>query len=153
RRCAPFLHFILHQHRVARAAHGDRRWSAHLDHAPRPAGRIFPGVSHAGRGVLSLLEFRRHRVDHALPAHLFGGEGRMRREIRRLVLVWLLLLALGAVEVAASRLSLPRGLRPLIMLPGILMVGVVAVGFMDVRRGPALVRAFAAAGVLWLLIL
>ena len=77
----------------------------------------------------------------------------MRREIRRLVLVWLLLLALGAVEVAASRLSLPRGLRPLIMLPGILMVGVVAVGFMDVRRGPALVRAFAAAGVLWLLIL
>jgi cytochrome c oxidase subunit 4 len=77
----------------------------------------------------------------------------MRRELRRLLLHWLLLLALGAAEFSASYLPLPRGLRPLVMLPGVLMVGVVAVGFMDVRRGPALVRAFAVAGVLWLLVL
>jgi cytochrome c oxidase subunit IV len=77
----------------------------------------------------------------------------MRQAIRRLVLVWVLLITLGAVELAASYLSLPRGWRPLVMLPGAAMVGVVAVGFMDVRRGPALVRAFAVAGILWLLVL
>jgi hypothetical protein len=53
-----------------------------------------------------------------------------------------------------SELSLlPRGWRPLGMLPGTAMVGVVAVGFMDVRRGPALLRALAVAGILWLLVL
>jgi cytochrome c oxidase subunit 4 len=77
----------------------------------------------------------------------------VRRELRRLFWIWLLLLALGAMEFAASYLRLPRGLRPLVMLPGVVMVGVVAIGFMDVRRGPALVRAFAVAGVLWLLVL
>jgi cytochrome c oxidase subunit IV len=77
----------------------------------------------------------------------------MRQELRRLLLIWLLLLALGAIELGASYLPWPRGLRPLVMLPGVIMVGIVAMGFMEVRRGPALVRAFAVAGVLWLLLL
>jgi hypothetical protein len=33
------------------------------------------------------------------------------------------------------------------------MVGIVAMGFMQVGRGPVIVRLFAAAGVLWLVIL
>jgi cytochrome c oxidase subunit IV len=62
-------------------------------------------------------------------------------------------LLLGGAEFAASFLPLSRAWRPLLMIPAALMVLGVAVGFMEVRRGPALVRAFAVAAVLWLLIL
>ena len=44
-------------------------------------------------------------------------------------------------------------LRPLVMLPGVLMVATVAVGFMEVKRGIVLVRAFAVAAMFWLLVL
>jgi cytochrome c oxidase subunit 4 len=77
----------------------------------------------------------------------------MRRELLRLLGIWLLLVVLGAVEVAASYLPLPRVLRPLVMLPAVLMVATVAIGFMEVRRGNVLVRAFAVAGLFWLLVL
>jgi cytochrome c oxidase subunit 4 len=77
----------------------------------------------------------------------------MRRDLKRLLIVWLLLLVLGAAEAAASYLPLPRPWRPLVMLPGAMMVGVVALGFMEVRRGSVLVRAFAVAGIFWLLVL
>ena len=77
----------------------------------------------------------------------------MKREIRRLLLIWLLLLGLGAAEWGASFLPLPRPWRPLVMIPGVLMVAVVAAGIMEVRRGPALVRAFALAAMFWLLVL
>jgi caa(3)-type oxidase subunit IV len=71
----------------------------------------------------------------------------------RLLRIWLLLLGLCAAEFAASYLPLPRGLRPLVMLPGVLMVATVAVGFMEVKRGVVLVRAFAVAAMFWLLVL
>jgi cytochrome c oxidase subunit IV len=74
-------------------------------------------------------------------------------QLRQLLFTWLLLLLLGAAEVAASFLPLSRAWRPLLMIPAVLMVLGVAVGFMEVRRGPALVRAFAVAAVLWLAIL
>jgi cytochrome c oxidase subunit 4 len=77
----------------------------------------------------------------------------MRRELLRLLRIWLVLLFLGAAELAASYLPLPRGWRPLVMLPGVLMVGVLAVGCMEVRRGTVLVRAFAVAGLFWLVVL
>ena len=48
------------------------------------------------------------------------------------------LLTVRVAEFAASYLCLPRGRRPPLMLPGVRMVGVVATGFMDARRGPAL---------------
>jgi hypothetical protein len=74
-------------------------------------------------------------------------------EIRNLLLTWLLLLLLGGAEFAASFLPLARVWRPLIMIPAALMVLGVAIGFMEVRRGSVLVRAFAVAAVLWLAIL
>jgi cytochrome c oxidase subunit IV len=74
-------------------------------------------------------------------------------ELRHLLLTWLLLLLLGGAEFATSFLPLPRALRPLLIIPAALMVLGVAIGFMEVRRGSALVRAFAVAAVLWLLIL
>jgi cytochrome c oxidase subunit IV len=79
--------------------------------------------------------------------------GAARPALWRLFSIWLLLLALGAAELAASYLPLPASLRPLIIVPGALMIAAVAVGFMEVRRGSVLVRAFAVAAVLWLLVL
>jgi cytochrome c oxidase subunit 4 len=73
--------------------------------------------------------------------------------MRKLLLTWLALLALLALEVGASFLPLGRGERPLILIPALAMVAIVAVVFMQVRHGPVLVRLFAAAGVLWLVIL
>jgi hypothetical protein len=73
--------------------------------------------------------------------------------VARLMGAWLLLLLLGAVEFALSFLSIGHALRPLIMVPGVLMVVVVAVTFMEVREGPTIVRAFAVAAAFWLLVL
>ena len=74
-------------------------------------------------------------------------------KLRGLLLAWLMLLVLGSVEFAASYLPLARGLRPLVMIPGVLMVLTVAIGFMEVRRGPVLVRAFTVAAMFWLFVL
>lgn len=74
-------------------------------------------------------------------------------ELRRLLRIWLALLGIGGVEFAASFLPLPRSLRPLVILPGVLMIAIVAVGFMEVKRGIVLVRAFAVAAMFWLLVL
>jgi caa(3)-type oxidase subunit IV len=71
----------------------------------------------------------------------------------KLLGTWLILLVLGALEFGASFLPLARAWRPLIVLPGILMIGVVVVNFMEVRKGPTIIRAFAAAAAFWLLIL
>lgn len=77
----------------------------------------------------------------------------MRLELTRLITAWLLLLCLAAAEFAASYLPLPRGYRPLIMLPGVIMIGLVAVRFMELTKGIILVRAFAVAGIFWLAVL
>lgn len=76
-----------------------------------------------------------------------------RDAIASLLLTWLLLMLLGGAEFAASYLALPAAWRPLIMIPAVLMVVVVAVSFMEVRRGSVLVRAFAVAAIFWLLVL
>jgi hypothetical protein len=75
------------------------------------------------------------------------------KEISRLLCTWLLLLALGAAEFAASFLPLPRSLRPLVIIPGVLMIVVVMLNFMEVRKGPVIVRAFAVGAMFWLLVL
>lgn len=74
-------------------------------------------------------------------------------ELKNLLLTWLLVLLLGVAEFAASFLPLARAWRPLVMIPAALMIAGVAIGFMEVRRGPVLVRAFAVAALLWLAIL
>lgn len=82
-----------------------------------------------------------------------GKEQSVTRALGRLLRIWCLLLLLGCGEFGASFLPLPRGMRPLVMLPGVLMILTVAVGFMEVKRGIVLVRAFAVAAMLWLLVL
>jgi cytochrome c oxidase subunit 4 len=77
----------------------------------------------------------------------------MSHEHRQLLLCWAALLVLGALEFGAAFLHIPRGWRPLLLLPACSMAALVGVMFMDVRRGPALVRIFAIAGLFWLAIL
>ncbi len=73
--------------------------------------------------------------------------------MRKVILTWLVLLTLLAVEIAISFLPLRSAARPLILIPALAMLGVVVTTFMQVGRGPVAVRLFAAAGALWLLIL
>jgi cytochrome c oxidase subunit IV len=75
---------------------------------------------------------------------------------RRLLLVasgWVLLLILLAIELGVSRLPLDPNLRPVVLIPAVLMVGVAGAVFMEVRRGPGIARIFAVASLLWLTIL
>ena len=71
----------------------------------------------------------------------------------RLILTWLALLALLAAELGMSFLPLTPSGRPLILIPALAMLGVVVTSCMRIGRGPVIVRLFAAAGALWLLIL
>jgi cytochrome c oxidase subunit 4 len=74
----------------------------------------------------------------------------------RFLRLWLtlgLLLILLAMELGVSILPLERVARPLVVVPAAAMVGTVGAVFMEVGRGPDIVRLFAAAGLLWLAIL
>jgi cytochrome c oxidase subunit IV len=74
----------------------------------------------------------------------------MSQRFRRLLLAWVLLMVLLAIEFGASFLPLDRSARPLVLIPAVLMVGVVGTIFMEVGRGPEIVRLFAVAALLWL---
>jgi hypothetical protein len=71
----------------------------------------------------------------------------------RLLVTYLLLLALLGCEFALSFLPIPRVLRPVLLIPALAMVALVGVQFMQVRSGPTIVRLFAAAAALWLILL
>jgi len=71
----------------------------------------------------------------------------------KVLLTWLVLIALLALEVGISFLPLSPRLRPLILVPAVAMLAVILLSFMQVGRGPGIVRLFAVAGFLWLLIL
>jgi cytochrome c oxidase subunit IV len=71
----------------------------------------------------------------------------------RLLVTYLLLLALLGCEFAFSFLPISRELRPLLLIPALVMVALVGVQFMQVRSGPTIVRLFTAAALLWLILL
>jgi cytochrome c oxidase subunit IV len=77
----------------------------------------------------------------------------MREHLRRLVWTWVLLLVLLAIQFGASFLPLSPSWRALLLVPAALMLAAVATMFMQIGRGPALVRVFAAAALLWVSIL
>ena len=77
----------------------------------------------------------------------------MTAHLRNLLLTWVLLLVLLAAEFGASFLPLERIERPLILIPVGLMVMTVGTMFMQVGRGPLIVRLFVVAGLVWLGIL
>jgi caa(3)-type oxidase subunit IV len=77
----------------------------------------------------------------------------MSRRLRQLVLAWVLLMVLLAIQVGVSFLPLGQSGRPLVLVPAVLMVCVVGAVFMEVGRGPEIIRLFAIAALLWLSIL
>jgi cytochrome c oxidase subunit IV len=77
----------------------------------------------------------------------------MTLRLRRLLLAWALLMVLLAIEFGGSFMPLGRSARPLVLVPAVLMVAAVGILFMQIGRGIAIVRLFAAAGLLWLTIL
>jgi len=77
----------------------------------------------------------------------------MSRRLRLLVFAWVLLMVLLAVQIGASFLPLGQPGRPLVLIPAVLMVCVVGTVFMEVGRGPEIIRQFAVAALLWLGIL
>ncbi|MGI8570974.1 MAG: cytochrome C oxidase subunit IV family protein [Methylocella sp.] len=77
----------------------------------------------------------------------------MNERLGRLLMAWALLMVLLAIEFGASFLPSDRSARPLVLIPAVLMVGVVGSIFMEVGRGPEIIRLFAVAGLLWLCIL
>ena len=77
----------------------------------------------------------------------------MKPGMMRLLVTWGLLILLVGTELAASYLPLARCWRPLVVIPGVLMVLVVSIVFMEVKKGPVIVRAFAVAAMFWLFVL
>jgi len=77
----------------------------------------------------------------------------MKIRTRQLFMSYLLLLILLAVEFGAAKLPLAGAARGLVLVPAVIMAGVVAIGFMELGKGPPTARIFAAAGLVWLAIL
>jgi cytochrome c oxidase subunit 4 len=77
----------------------------------------------------------------------------MSREHRHLLLCWLGLLAIAALELGVSFIPFASSWRPLLLLPALGMVALVALMFMGIRAAPSIARGFAIAGLFWLTIL
>jgi hypothetical protein len=76
----------------------------------------------------------------------------MGRRLLRLVLTWILLLILLGIQFGVSLLPLGPSLGPVVLIPAVLMVGLAGLIFMEVRRGPEIVRLFAIASLLTILL-
>jgi cytochrome c oxidase subunit IV len=72
---------------------------------------------------------------------------------RQLLTSYLLLLILLAVECAVAKLPLGEAGRGIVLVSALIMAGIVAIGFMELGKGPQTARFFALAGVVWLAIL
>ena len=77
----------------------------------------------------------------------------MSREHRHLLMCWLALLGVGALECGIAFVPFAPSLRPLLLLPAIGMAALVALMFMGIRAAPAIARGFAMAALFWLTIL
>ncbi len=82
-----------------------------------------------------------------------GNNKSIGRRVFGLLLTWVVMLILLGIQYGVSRLHFDPRLRPLLLVPAVLMVGLAGVVFMEVRKGPGIVRLFAVASLLWLLIL
>ena len=72
---------------------------------------------------------------------------------RHALFVWAGLLGLAAIEFGAAFIPMQHGLRPLLLLPALVMVALVSLVFMRVQRSVAAARGFALAALVWLLLL
>jgi caa(3)-type oxidase subunit IV len=77
----------------------------------------------------------------------------MRRQQRFDLMIWLALLLSAAIEFGASLLPIPAAIRPVLILPAVVMALLVSLGYMRLPTAPDLAKAFAIAGIFWLTIL
>ncbi len=70
----------------------------------------------------------------------------------QLLATYLSLLLLLALEFGLAKLPL-TGARGVVLVPASIMAAVVAIGFMELAKGPPTARIFAVAGLVWLAIL
>ena len=77
----------------------------------------------------------------------------MTKQHRQNLLIWMGLLLVGAAEIAISQIPMPRGARPLLMTPAVLMAVLIGLGYMRLASAPPIARAFAIAGMFWLVVL
>jgi cytochrome c oxidase subunit 4 len=69
------------------------------------------------------------------------------------LVTWVALLLTAALEFAVSFLSIPSGMRPILILPSVVMAILVTLGFMRLLTAPEIAKAFAIGGVFWLTVL
>lgn len=77
----------------------------------------------------------------------------MSRGHRQLLLCWVGLVLLAAIEFGCAWIPFNPSHRPVLLLPALAMVALVAIMFMRVRSGVAIVRVFALAALFWLTIM
>ena len=77
----------------------------------------------------------------------------MKVRARQLFTSYLVLLILLAVAFGVAKLALGEAARGLVLVPALIMVAIVAIGFMELGKGPQTARFFALAGMVWLAIL
>jgi len=77
----------------------------------------------------------------------------MKVRARQLFTSYLVLLILLAVAFGVAKLPLVEAARGLVLVPALIMVAIVAIGFMELGKGPQTARFFALAGMVWLAIL
>jgi hypothetical protein len=87
------------------------------------------------------------------PMIYFGGAELTMSLIKDLILSLLLLALLLGLELGMVLVPHVHSLGSLVFVPAGLMVAVVALAFMDLRQGPALVYLFVAGGLVGLLVL
>jgi caa(3)-type oxidase subunit IV len=77
----------------------------------------------------------------------------MKSRFRSDLLVWLALLLGAFLEFSLSFLAIPRGVRPILILPSVGMAVLVALGFMRLLSAPDIAKGFAIGGMFWLTVL
>lgn len=77
----------------------------------------------------------------------------MNRRARNVILTWLALMLLGAIGFGFAFMPMGHGWRVVLILPSVAMAAIIAMGFMEVRRGGALSLAFSLAALFWLCVL
>jgi cytochrome c oxidase subunit IV len=71
----------------------------------------------------------------------------------RLLFGWIALILLLGLEFGVSFLDMPASLRPVLLIVAAAMVMVIAFVFMQIGRGPVLVRGFAVMAIFWMIVL
>jgi caa(3)-type oxidase subunit IV len=76
----------------------------------------------------------------------------MNRQHRVNLAIWVGLIVLAGLEFGASYLPLPPAIRPVLILPAVIMAALVSL-YMRLPGAPHIARGFAVAGVFWLAVL